>query len=195
MPSFLPPPIDGPLGAVTTDRLELRRFETADLDGLATVFANPEVWRFPHGRAFTRPETAMFLDRRIAEWDECGFGCWIAIHREQGRIIGYIGLSVPMFLPEILPAVEVGWRLDPAFWGRGLATEGARAALREGFLTLGLDEITSIPQVDNPSSGKVCGRIGMTLDRIVTIPANERRGEVQAELHRLTRSAWEATTS
>lgn len=193
MSSYSPPPISAPLGEVKTERLELRRFEKGDLDGLAEVFANQEVWQFPYGRAFTRNETEIFLDVQMAEWDECGFGCWVAVHRQDSRIIGYVGLSVPMFLPEILPAVEVGWRFDPAYWGQGLATEGARAALHEGFTTLGLDEITSVPQSDNPPSGRVCERIGMRLDRVVSIPANNRRGELRALLYRLTREEWAST--
>src|SRR5687767_10457392 len=139
----LAPAIAAPLGAVQTERLLLRPFEATDLDGLAEVFAHPEVWQFPYGRAFTRSETERFLDAQIQEWDERGFGCWLALLRETGRPIGYVGLSVPTFLPAILPAVEVGWRFDPAHWGRGLAGEGARAALREGFTTLGLTEICS----------------------------------------------------
>ena len=91
-----------------TARLHLRRFEPSDLDGLARVFAEPEVWEFPYGRAFTRDETSHFLDAQMAEWEECGFGCWIAVLEEALQPIGYVGLSVPMFLPEILPAVEVG---------------------------------------------------------------------------------------
>lgn len=117
----------------------------------------------------------------------------MAEHREDQRIIGYVGLSVPMFLPEILPAAEVGWRLDPAYWGRGLATEGARAALHEGFITLGLGEIVSVPQARNPPSARVCERLGMHLDNEVTIPANERRGELAAVLYRITRRQWEGT--
>ena len=62
----------------------------------------------------TRDETADFLDAQLGEWDACGFGCWIAVERGSGRILGYVGVSVPGFLPEILPAVEVGWRFDPA---------------------------------------------------------------------------------
>ena len=90
--------------------------------------------------------------------------------------LGYLGLSVPTFLPEILPAVEVGWRLRPDAWGQGLATEGAGAALDEAFTTLGLDEVCSVPQADNPASIRVAERLGMRLDRQVEIPANERRG-------------------
>lgn len=99
-----------------------------------------------------------------------------------------------MFLPEVLPAVEVGWRFDPAYWGEGYASEGARAALREGFVTMGLNEIISVPQADNPPSSRVCDRIGMKLDRQVSIPANARRGELDALLYRLTRKEWEAAS-
>jgi len=170
------PTIAAPLRERASDRLILRKFRADDLDELSIVFENPEVWKFPYGRAFTRQETADFIDAQIEEWSTCGFGCWIAREKTTGRVVGYVGISVPKFLPEILPAVEVGWRFDPAAWGRGLASEGARAALEEGFETLGLDAICSVPQTDNPASSRVCERIGMKLEREVTIPANSRRG-------------------
>ena len=119
MSRFLAPEIESPLGDVRTDRMLLRRFDETDLDGLARVFAKAEVWEFPYGRSFTRQETSSFLDAQLAEWDECGFGCWIAVLDATQEPIGYVGLSVPMFLPEILPAVEIGWRFDPDVWGRG----------------------------------------------------------------------------
>jgi len=184
------PPIAAPLGEVMTERLDLRRFRPEDLDGLAAVFANPEVWQFPVGRAFDRDETEAFLNSQMAEWDSCGFGCWIAVERETRRIIGYVGISVPTFLPEILPAVEVGWRLDPAVWGRGYASEGARAALAESFTTLGLDEVCSVLQTHNRASSRVCERIGMRLDRAVVIPASSRRGELEGLLYKMTRAEW-----
>ncbi len=175
---------------VDTERLHLRRFGADDLDGVADVFAHPEVWQFPYGRAFTREDTQQFLDNQIREWDTCGFGCWIAVHRQTQRIIGYVGLSVPMFLPEILPAVEVGWRFDPTYWGQGFATEGARAALCEAFDTLQLDEVTSVPQVDNPRSCQVCDRLGMRWSREVQLPANARRGAVTGALYLMSRDEW-----
>ena len=119
------PAIAAPLGNTETARLLLRRFESSDLDGLAAVFAKPEVWQYPYGRAFSREETAAFLKIQMREWEECGFGCWIAIEKSTQRVIGYVGISVPHFLPDILPAVEVGWRFDPDVWGRGYATEAA----------------------------------------------------------------------
>jgi len=194
MSKFRPPEVASPLGDVRTDRLRLRRFEETDLDGLARVFAKAEVWEFPYGRAFTRQETTRFLDAQLAEWDECGFGCWIAILEATQDPIGYVGLSVPMFLPEILPAVEVGWRFDPEFWGQGLASEGARAALGEGFTTLGLSEICSLPQSANPRSFRVCERIGMTFRRTMDCPATDRRGGVEARMYTMTSSEWPSST-
>ena len=156
------------------------------------MFAKREVWEFPYGRAFTRDETSHFLESQMQEWDERGFGCWIAVLRENDQTIGYVGLSVPIFLPEVLPAVEVGWRFDPAYWGQGFASEGARAALREGFTTLGLSEICSLPQSSNPPSFKLCERVGMTFQRAIQCPATDRRGGVEARMYTMSRAEWTA---
>lgn len=186
--------IVGPLEDVDTARLRLRRFQSDDLETLAAVFAKPEVWKFPYGRGLSRSETEAFLNAQIRSWDSNRFGCWLAIERQTGRTIGYLGLSVPTFLPEVLPAVEVGWRLDPDVWGRGYATEGATAALQQGFDRLGLPEICSIPQAGNPASSRVCERLGMKWERTVQIPANEKRGPLQAEFFVITRDQWETFT-
>ena len=191
----LHPPIARPLGDVTTERLALRRPQARDLEALARVFAVREVWQFPYGRGFTRDETQAFLASQLGAWETTGFGLWLAHLGEQGPLIGFVGLSVPTFLPEVLPAVEVGWRLHPAHWGRGYATEGARAALHEAFTTLGLPQVCSIPQSDNPASWAVCERLALHLERPVTIPANARRGSLHARLYTLTRAQWDASTS
>jgi RimJ/RimL family protein N-acetyltransferase len=188
--SELTPAIAAPLGDVTTERLLLRRFELGDLDDLALVFSNPAVWQFPFGRALTRTETQSFLDSQLREWQERGFGLWAARVRDSGRLIGYIGLSVPTFLPEILPAVEVGWRLAPNVWGFGYATEGATAALDQAFTTLGLAQVCSVPQRDNLASVRVAERLGMRRVRSVTIPPTDRRGSLAATLFEIEESGW-----
>jgi RimJ/RimL family protein N-acetyltransferase len=187
------PPIASPLPEVTTERLELRRFAASDLDELASLFTNVDIWRFPYGRGLTRHETEEFVDAQIRQWNEYGFGCWLARERLSGRMVGYVGVSVPMFLPEILPAVEVGWRFHRDEWGKGFATEGATAALDEAFTTMGLEEVCSVPQVGNPASARVAERLGMTLSRTVAIPGNERRGEVTGLLYEISRGAWLAS--
>jgi RimJ/RimL family protein N-acetyltransferase len=185
------PPLRGPLGDVTTDRLHLRAVAANDVDLLHPVFTKPAVWRFPFGRGFDRAETASFVEREAAAWAETGFGLWVVVVRETGTIAGYAGLSVPTFLPELLPAIEVGWRLDPSFWGCGYATEAARAALDEAFSTLGLDAVVSVPQSDNPASVRVAERLGMSLMRPVTIPASAQRGKVEGLLYEMTAKGWQ----
>ena len=190
-PTPLPhPPIARPLSDRTSERLDLRRFVEADLDEIAPVFAKPEVWRFPYGRGFDRAETADFLAAQQRHWATCGFGLWVVREREGERVVGFVGLSVPTFLPEILPAVEVGWRFDPDCWGRGYATEGARAALDAAFEELELGAVCSVPQSENPASWRVCERLGLRLEREVTIPANDRRGALAARLYGIDRDAW-----
>jgi RimJ/RimL family protein N-acetyltransferase len=156
---------------IETDRLLLRRWRADDLDDLGAVFAKPEVWWYPHRRGWNADETRAFLDRRIELWRERGWSQWAVVHRADTRLIGFLGLEPPAFLPEVMPTVEVGWRLDPDYWGRGLATEGGRAALRFGFDVLGLDEIVSIYEPENVASGRVMEHIGMRHDHDTTHPA------------------------
>jgi RimJ/RimL family protein N-acetyltransferase len=184
------PPIAAPLPDVDTNRLTLRRPHPDDLDGLAAVFAKPEVFRFPYGRGWNRNETVSFLNRTLAAWESDGFGLWLVVEPATARIVGYAGLSVPTFLPEILPAIEVGWRLDPDVWGRGYATESATAALDQAFTTLGLHEVCSLPQVDNDASVRVAERLGMRRDSVITVAANDRRGAVDVVNFVITRDEW-----
>ena len=191
--SELLPTIAAPLGDIETERLTLGRFKPSDLDELTTVFSQPEVWWFPFGRPFRPDETQAFLDRQVKAWDERGFGLWAARPLHTGRLIGFIGLSVPTFLSEILPAVEVGWRLAPTAWGHGYATEGATAALHEAFNTLRLSHVCSLPHRENHRSVAVAERLGMKRVRPVTIPATDRRGEVEAILFEVQRAGWTGT--
>jgi RimJ/RimL family protein N-acetyltransferase len=80
--------------------------------------------------------------------------------RTTGSFIGWAGLSTPTFLPEVLPAIKVGWRLATPARGRGYATEAGSAAVRWGFDSLGLTEILSILEPDNLPSGGVRDRLG-----------------------------------
>ncbi len=172
-----------------TERLRLRPWALDDLDVLAAIFAELDFWRYPLGRALTREQTERFLARQIDHWAEHGFGMWAAELKDDARLVGFIGLAVPRWLPEVLPAVEVGWRLHPDQWGRGLATEGGRAALRYGFEEIRLDRILSMFVPENASSGRVMDKLGMTPHLTTTDPTSGGRLEVRA----ITREAWQET--
>jgi RimJ/RimL family protein N-acetyltransferase len=126
---------------------------------------------------------------RLAQgWEERGFGLFAVEWRETGELAGWVGLAVPDFLPELLPAVEIGWRLARGFWGRGIATEGAREALRFGFEEAGLDRVVSIHHPDNAASARVMAKLGMRFDRDTAIPAHGRAARVTA----ITREQYQA---
>jgi RimJ/RimL family protein N-acetyltransferase len=146
---------------IETDRLVLRTWEPDDIDELEGIFAQPAVWQYPFGRGWTRDETQAFLDRKRREWATRGWSQWAVEHRADRRLIGFLGLQPPEFLPEVMPTVEIGWRLEPAYWGQGLATEGGRAGLRFGFEQLDLAEIVSIYEPANVASGRVMEKLGM----------------------------------
>ena len=95
---------------------------------------------------------------------------------------GFLGLGRPRFEAAFTPCVEVGWRLAAEHWGRGYATEGARAALAYGFGTLGLDEIVSFTVPGNRRSIRVMEKLGMTRD-----PADDFDHPVLPEGHRFRR--------
>jgi RimJ/RimL family protein N-acetyltransferase len=158
-----------------------------DLDELVAVFANEAVWHYPFGRGFDREETRAFLMRHERAWTENGFGLWGVRSLDGGPLGGFIGLSVPAFLPEILPAVEIGWRLHPDVWGRGWATEGGAAALGFAFDPepdgLGLDRVVSIFEPENGASGRVMERLGLTFERATVHPTLACALEVRALTH------------
>ena len=112
---------------------------------------------------------------------------------DTGELAGWAGLSIPTFLREILPAIEVGWRLGDRYRGRGYATEAGSAWVDYGVEQLGLDRIVSIYEPHNVASGAVMRRLGYTLERETTHPAGgvplhvtSLTGRVARSLNRLT---------
>jgi RimJ/RimL family protein N-acetyltransferase len=91
-----------------------------------------------------------------------GFGLYAAEVRGDGRFIGYVGLHTPTCDAHFTPCVEIGWRLASDVWGKGLATEGARAVVGYAFRDLRLDEIVSFTVAANQRSTRVMQKIGMT---------------------------------
>jgi RimJ/RimL family protein N-acetyltransferase len=153
-----------------TDRLILRPLVIDDLDDLAALHAEESFWRYPFGRGWSTSETKAFLERTIERYDDPGIAVSAVVIADTGELAGWAGLSIPTFLPEILPAVEVGWRLGERHRGHGIATEAGRAWVRYGFEELELDAIVSIYQPENTASGAVMKRLGFTLERRATHP-------------------------
>ena len=153
-----------------TPRLHLRGWREADLEPFAAINADPEVTRHLRGRPLTRAESDDLARRIQAHWAARGFGLWAVERRADGRMIGFAGLAVPTFLPAVLPAVEVGWRLARDVWGQGLATEAGRAGLDQAFTTVDLDRVVSLIRPANAASRRVAEKLGLTLERTLVDP-------------------------
>lgn len=155
---------------ITTARLLLRPLDLDDLDELAALHAEESFWYYPFRRGCSREETRSFIERALERYDDPGIMIAAVVVTDTDQLAGWAGLSIPTFLPEILPGVEVGWRLGERFRGRGIATEAGRAWVRHGFTELGLDRIVSIYEPDNVASGAVMRRLGFSLERETTHP-------------------------
>ncbi len=152
-----------PSASLETGRMMLRRWTAADREPFAWLNSDPAVMEFMP-KLLTREESDAFADRIEAHFVTHGFGLWAAELRANGEFLGFIGLSIPRFEAAFTPCVEIGWRLAPAYWGRGLATEGGRAVVRYAFEHLKLPELVSFTVPANTRSRRVMDKLGMTHD-------------------------------
>jgi RimJ/RimL family protein N-acetyltransferase len=142
-----------------TQRLRLRHFVDSDVDAMARVFGDPEVMRF--GRSVqTREWVRGWLARCADSYARRDYGLWAAEERQVGEVIGYCGLT---YFPDIngRPEIEIGYRLARSFWGRGYATEAARAVRDHAFAALGLRRLIALVDPDNIGSIRVAEKLGM----------------------------------
>jgi len=107
---------------------------------------------------------AAWAARLVAHWQDHGFGRWAVEIPGEASFIGVVGLAVIPYEAPFTPAVEIAWRLARAYWGRGYATEAARAALDYGFGELGLEEVVAVTVPANQRSRRVMEQLGMTRD-------------------------------
>ena len=149
--------------SLVTSRLVLRQWLPKDLPEFAALNADPEVMRyFP--AVLDRQTSDALAAKAEALIAERGWGFWVAEDRASGQLAGMIGLHIPAPELPFSPCVEVGWRLARRFWGQGLATEGAKAALDFAWNVLRLDEVVSFTAVQNKPSQAVMQRLGMKAD-------------------------------
>jgi ribosomal-protein-alanine N-acetyltransferase len=147
--------------ALATERLRLRRWRPEDREPFAVLNADARVAEFLQA-PLSRAESDALIERIEAHLEQHGFGLWAVEIPGVAPLAGFVGLSVPRFETHFTPCVEVGWRLAPACWGGGYATEAARAALVFGFDEVGLDEIVSFTVPANARSRRVMEKLGMS---------------------------------
>ena len=133
------------------------------MDPLVRLLARPEVARYIRldGQSFTRDESAEVHARVLRSWNEQGLGPWAVIDKTTGSWIGKLGLMYQEDWPGP-DKFEVDYELDPACWGRGLATEGTQAALRYGFVNRSLPRIIGATVPEHVASRRVMEKCGLT---------------------------------
>jgi RimJ/RimL family protein N-acetyltransferase len=148
---------------LTTERLTLRGWRPADREPFAALNADPEVMRhFPS--LLAREQSDALAEQIESAFARHGWGLWAVELTDSGRFIGFTGLARPSFDAHFTPAIEIGWRLAREAWGRGYATEAARAAAAYAFDALAVDELVSFTAAANTRSRAVMERLGMTRD-------------------------------
>ncbi len=144
-----------------TERLLLREFDEGDLATFFILGSDPAIirWTGDPGGGFANLERAaqVLQSHPLADYRTHGFGRWACVEKSTGAVIGFAGLKR---LPE-LGEVDIGYRFLTTHWGRGLATESARAVLAHGFAQLGLPRIIGLVEPDNVASARVLEKLGM----------------------------------
>ncbi|MCA9174312.1 MAG: GNAT family N-acetyltransferase [Planctomycetales bacterium] len=142
-----------------TNRLSFRAWLDDDLDRFHDICSDPRVMEHVgNGEVWSRQQAAQFIQSATGTLREQGFCQWPVFHKSDHRLIGYCGFVKTGIAPEI------GWRLSPEYWGKGLATEAARAILQYGFETLRFNCVVATVQAANAASIRVIDKLGMQLE-------------------------------
>jgi RimJ/RimL family protein N-acetyltransferase len=179
-----------PLVDVSTVRLSIRRLGDGDLEELAEVFRDPEVWWFEYGRGLERAETVAFLDRQKQLWDDYGFGGCAVRDRREGALLGVVGLGARTFSDPLLPHVTVGWRFASGAWGHGFATEAAVALLRQAFGPMRIPAVGCVTNRENSRSLAVARRLRMEVIGAHRVLRDDGLRSVVALLLRVDHAQW-----
>jgi RimJ/RimL family protein N-acetyltransferase len=176
-----------------TERLRLRQWQDADRVPFAEMSNDPRAMEFLPSLLDRAASDAM-VDRIQARIAERGWGWWAVDAKADDRFIGFVGLNIPLVGLPFSPCVEIGWRLAVADWGKGYATEAARAVLQVGFDRLCFPEIVSFTSILNHRSRAVMERLGMERDAETFEHPNLPVGHPLREhyLYRLSREKWKS---
>jgi ribosomal-protein-alanine N-acetyltransferase len=165
-----------------TERLILRSFREEDVDWMAQLFANPNFMRFSLGVFTERKQTVAFIEK-VMGWDRAGIPSQFAVVlRGEQTVIGYCGF---FYHPEHgIEDIEIGYRLNPAYWNRGLITEAGRAVRDHAFCDWNLSRVISLIHPENVPSRRVAEKNGLKIEKEITF-----RG-FPTLVYAMTREEW-----
>lgn len=160
-----------------TDRLILREFQCTDLQELTPILADPKVMKFSPTGVNSVEQVQERIEGFIACYKAFGFGKWAVILKESDQLIGYCGIAVDRI--DGKDEKELGYRLGSRYWGQGLATEAASAAIKYGFEQFNLPYVLGIVERANTASVRVLEKVGMRHERTTIFH------EVEMDLYRV----------
>lgn len=153
-----------------TERLLLREFVLDDVENFFRMVSDPDVTRHTGDGAKTIEEARKGLEERVfQDYQKHGYGRWAAVFKPAGVVIGFAGLK---YLDDV-GEVDLGYRFFKENWGKGLATEAARAVVAYGFDTLYLQRIIGIADIENLASIRVLEKAGFTFEKFTTYRGHE----------------------
>jgi RimJ/RimL family protein N-acetyltransferase len=155
----------GNMDTFQTERLTAERLRPEDFSDYWRMYSDPRVTA-TLGGVRSEEETRVFLRKGLEHWERHGFGLWVFRDSADGRFVGRAGLRYAVV--EGKEEVELAYALMPEYWGRGLATEMARACVRVGFEQVGLAEIVTFTLTTNLASQRVMQKVGFTFERAIT---------------------------
>lgn len=183
---------------IETERLILRLPVADDLSWVLENVNTPAVMRHLGG-ARLAATVAERLASDIADVAETGSGRWILWLRDENRRIGRCGLFrvSSQAAPETLRGQpEIGWTLAEAFWGKGYASEAARAVLEFGFVSLGLPVIYAQTSDSNRGSTRLMERLGLVRTAMLDyVDPDYPAADNPTTVYRMSRAEWEAASA
>ncbi|MDO8211869.1 GNAT family N-acetyltransferase [Conexibacter sp. CPCC 206217] len=167
---------DAATAPLLTERLLLRPFhdDAGDRDAYAALCADAEVMRYiGMGETLTREQSSAQLTRFVEHWTQHGYGLRAIVERGggdgtpggDGTVVGFVGVMRAGQPGVRAGDVEIGWRLARDRWGRGYATEGARAVRDHAFAQLRLARLVAFVRPGNAGSMRVMDKLGMRLEK------------------------------
>jgi RimJ/RimL family protein N-acetyltransferase len=157
-----------------TERLLLRHLTLDDVDALAILHGDPDFTRFfggPRPPEQARESALGLIEWCLKEYEATGFCLYATIYTPAERFIGRCGLLTHVI--DGVREVEVAYGIAPAYWGRGLATEAARAIKEYGFQQFGFPRLSSIVDKQNIASGRVAEKNGMQIEKTITFHGHD----------------------
>jgi ribosomal-protein-alanine N-acetyltransferase len=147
-----------------TERLRLREFAESDVDALQAVLGDPVAMQY-YPAPFDRQGVEAWITKNRDRYQRDGYGLWAMLLKDTGELIGDCGCTVQEV--EGRNEVEVGYHVRRDLWGKGYATEAARACMGYAFAKIGTERVISIIRPENVQSKRVAEKNGLTCEKIV----------------------------